>query len=56
MNDYVEAGNLLTLIASRERGLSEEFANETYLRATGRNVDQPRTTLRYRPHGPYDIS
>ena len=23
---------------------------------TGRHVDQPRTTLRYRPHGPYDVS
>ena len=54
--DYLEAGNLLTLIVSSEKELSEEFANETYLRATGRNVDQPRTVLRYKPHGPYDVS
>ena len=56
VDDYVEAGILLTLIASRDKDLSEEFANETYLRATGRHVDQSRAVLRYRPHGPYDVS
>lgn len=40
VDTYVEAGNLLTLIVSLEKDLSEEIANEMYLRATGRNVNQ----------------
>ena len=38
---YVEAGNLLSLIVSLERDLSEQFANEVYMRATGRSASQP---------------
>lgn len=45
IEDYLEAGNLLTLIVSLEKDLSEELANEIYARATGRNVNQPRARL-----------
>ena len=51
VDDYVEAGNLLTLIVSLEKGLSEELANEVYVRATGRNVNQPRVRPRDDPPG-----
>ena len=42
IDDYVEAGNLLTLIIALEKHLSEDIANEIYVRATGRSVSQPR--------------
>jgi hypothetical protein len=48
VEDYVEAGNLLTLVVSLEKGLSEELANEVYVRATGRNVNQPFPATRGR--------
>jgi hypothetical protein len=45
VEDYVEAGNLLSLIVSLDEGLSEDLANEIYVRATGRNVNQPRPRI-----------
>jgi hypothetical protein len=41
VDDYVEAGNLLSLVVSLDQDLSEAVANEVYLRATGRSVNQP---------------
>jgi hypothetical protein len=42
VESYMEAGNLLTLIVKQTQGLSEEQANDVYLRATGRSVSQRR--------------
>jgi hypothetical protein len=50
IEDYVEAGNLLSLIVSLEKDLNEELANEVYVRATGRNVNQPHAIQRESPH------
>ena len=46
VDDYLEAGSLLSLIVLLEKELSEELASEIYLRATGRNVYQPRLKRR----------
>jgi hypothetical protein len=51
VDNYVEAGNLLSLVAALENEISEELANEVYLRATGRNVNQP---LKVRGDDPRD--
>ena len=50
MEDYIEAGTLLALVASLDKDLSEELAIEVYERATGRSVNQPRTRLRDKPY------
>jgi hypothetical protein len=42
VESYVEAANLLTQIVSLEKEITEEIANEMYLRATGRNVNLPQ--------------
>ena len=50
VEDYIEAGTLLALVASLDKDLSEELAIEVYERATGRSVNQPRTRLRDKPY------